>query len=843
MKRLFHILMFCVAATLSASAAAWYVRIDGEDGEDGKSWDTAQKTIRLGIDNCRPGDTLFVEAGIYHEGIILKDGVTIIGGCTAFEPFDRRTRSHSAKTILDGKGLGTRLVTTETDCVLPTLIEDFILQNARHDLQGGAAWLRGTIRMRYCIVRGCSGLQCGGVLIKGDLPEASALGAKLEECLIYNCSATGHYWPDAGGVANFDGTLIHCTIANNYGDRYGGIHSESSVYNCTMWGNRNEYGFVDPTNYVSDESTSGESRADEGFEDHFFEKPWLSADNEAEDGPHFRDPSTFAGVPFTEAEEAIMLAADYTIGAPTHRIAAMPPASPRSDQPAEIITFPYTRTIGGKTYHSEDYSVPSFIAFLLDETRLPVPKEEPYCLVANINGDPRTRMAFNWFTNEGVGEGQVQIVAKANAKPSDFTGKNVLTISADTMTTVPLHYAISSSGILKKAGLDKHLAFRYVCHKALAENLQPGTEYSYRVGFPGHWSEIARFRTAEDKATEFSFIYMTDSHIQNQEYINAARLCAEAVAKYEKSARFCVFPGDFVDTGTANNSAWEWERWFEEALKPVIMQMPIVPTDGNHDDTPLLNYNYHFNTDTSFNLQTRVRPQFAGINYSFTYGDLQLIAFSEQDFWRGDYSYETLTSEYLERDLGGWFRRQVAAAPNAEWRVGLVHKNLFSGSDHQRDKETPLLRATMLPVMKDCHIDLVLQGHDHTYEVIGPVDPDTRKPILSAISQRERVQTVFPTNITGYKDGIYNVKNGTLYFIGATCGEKRYTPLTREEMDASKHIHKVDNYFDLFTGMFGQPGAPSYTRVTVTRQYLLLESFKVLPNGTTELFNTLKIVH
>ena len=66
---------------------------------------------------------------------------------------------------------------------------------------------------------------------------------------------------------------------------------------------------------------------------------------------------------------------------------------------------------------------------------------------------------------------------------------------------------------------------------------------------------------------------------------------------------------------------------------------------------------------------------------------------------------------------------------------------------------------------------------------------------------------------------------------------------TREEMDASKHIHKVDNYFDLFTGMFGQPGAPSYTRVTVTRQYLLLESFKVLPNGTTELFNTLKIVH
>ena len=127
---------------------------------------------------------------------------------------------------------------------------------------------------------------------------------------------------------------------------------------------------------------------------------------------------------------------------------------------------------------------------------------------------------------------------------------------------------------------------------------------------------------------------MTDSHIQNKEYVDAARLCASAVARYEKNARFCVFPGDFVDTGTENNSEWEWERWFEEALKPVIMTMPIVPTDGNHDDSPLLNYSYHFNTDTTFNLITSVRPQFAGINYSFVYGDLLLIAFSMQDFWR-----------------------------------------------------------------------------------------------------------------------------------------------------------------------------------------------------------------
>lgn len=847
MKKIQSIL-FLVALTLHASAATWYVRTDGQDGNDGRSPETAQASIRLGIDNCRVGDTLLVEAGIYREGIILKDGVTIIG-----EP---------GKTILDGKGLNTRLITCEQDCQLPTRIEGLVLQNARHSERGGAAWLRGKVLMRNCVVRGCSGVQCGGVLIKGDLPEASALGAKLEDCLIHNCSATGHDWPDAGGVANFDGTLIHCTIANNYGDRYGGIHSESSVYACTMWGNRSEYGFVDPSNYVSDESESGTSRADEGFEAHFFEMPWLSADNEAPDGPHFRDPSTFVGVPITDAEEAIMLAADYNRGNPTHHIAQMPPASPRADLPTEIITFPCELQIGNVLYRSDDYTVPSFIAFLLsdaathtDRTAMLADKHDPYCMVATINGEPRTRMGFNWFTNEGITDGCVELIPMVNirstdrqpirkATHSDFeTAKDKTVIPATATTTPPLHYAISTSGILKKARLDKNTAFRYVTHKALATDLIPGTDYFYRVGFGGHWSEIGHFRTADSEQEEFSFIYMTDSHIQNQEYIDAARLCAEAVAKHEHTARFCVFPGDFVDTGTENNSEWEWERWFEEALRPVLLQMPLVPTDGNHDDSPLLNYTLHFNADTTFNLTTKVRPQFAGINYSFTYGDLMLIAFSEQDFWRGEYDYSAGTSEYLERDLGGWFRQQVATYPDATWRVGLVHKNLFSGSDHQRDKETPLLRATLLPVMKDCHMDLILQGHDHTYEVIGPVDPDTRKPLLDAVTDQQTVAADPVTNATGKRNGTYNVKDGTLYFIGATCGAKRYTPLSREEMDASKHIHKVENYFDLFTGMFGQPGAPSYTRVTVRKDHLLLESFRVHPDGRTELFNTIKIEH
>ncbi|MBO4250921.1 MAG: hypothetical protein J5884_06650, partial [Paludibacteraceae bacterium] len=135
MKRLLSILSLVVLA-FYASATTWYIRTDGLDGNDGRSWETAQGTIRLGIDNCSAGDTLVVEAGVYYEGIILKEGIIIIGGCTAYEAYSRN-RSHTGKTILDGKGLSTRLITTEQDCVLPTTVEDFVLQNARHDQQGG----------------------------------------------------------------------------------------------------------------------------------------------------------------------------------------------------------------------------------------------------------------------------------------------------------------------------------------------------------------------------------------------------------------------------------------------------------------------------------------------------------------------------------------------------------------------------------------------------------------------------------------------------------------------------------------------------------------------------------
>lgn len=513
-------------------------------------------------------------------------------------------------------------------------------------------------------------------------------------------------------------------------------------------------------------------------------------------------------------------------------------------------------------YPIENYTIPSFIPFwvakeaaradssetnlqaMRDQILLLIGKEEPYNLVVNINGDPKTRMAFNWFTNQGITSGEVQLVAKANAVAADFSGEGLITLPAQNTTSKALRYAVNTSGIIKATGMDSKTSYIYEAHKAIATNLTPGTTYCYRVGYDGHWSEIGTFQTEEEEQGEFSFLYMSDSHIMNQKYVEKAQQCSETAMRHDADAKFCLFPGDFVETGTHGNSEWEWERWFEQSLKPVLYGMPVVPTDGNHDDSDNRNYDLHFNTDNAFNQRSLVlKPQFQGITYSFVYGDVLFLVFSLQDYWRGTYSYKNETCAYITTDLGNWFREQVAAHPECKYRVTVCHKNVFSGSGHQEDEETPMFRTTMLPIFKDCEIDLAIQGHDHCYEVMGPVDPVTRTPITSAIADVTRESSGgTETNMTGLSGGTFTVDDGTLYFIGATCGEKRYGPLSRSAMDAQKSVTRMENYFDLFTSKFGQPGAPSYTRFNVKADGIYADTYKTDADGNKTLFNSFKVV-
>ena len=200
-----------------------------------------------------------------------------------------------------------------------------------------------------------------------------------------------------------------------------------------------------------------------------------------------------------------------------------------------------------------------------------------------------------------------------------------------------------------------------------------------------------------------------------------------------------------------------------------------------------------------------------------------------------------MKSTYLSTDVKNWFKDQIAKYPNTKYRVTLSHKNVFSGSGHCYDSETPMFREIMLPIFKECEIDLAIQGHDHCYEVIGPVNPDTRTVVEGAVTDVETVPVNTNTNMTGKANGTYCTDDGTFYFIGATCGRKRYSPYSRDKLDSYYDQHKVTNYFDLFTGMFGQPNAPSFTKFTVKDDCIEMNSYTADQNGNATLINTMQV--
>ena len=1037
MKRFLFLLTFS-AAVLCASASNRYISPTGNDG-DGKSWANAKTNIAAAIWDVGKGDTMFIAQGVYNERLSAQDGATYLGGYNA-ETGERDIELY--ETILDGTGLTEWLLVKyggNADNVIT--MDGLVFQNANHSTWGGAAlYCRGGMVVSNCVFRDCvSGSKAGGIFVDETAAGSSALiPAVIRGCIFENCSCTLAQQAGAihcessgafivenciirgcqGGVmisANAEATVRNCLIYNNQVDyngalygkgtfinntvcnnqgvegRYAGCRVEGKAVNNVFWGNVVPNGTATNQNYLASGAGSTNNIADTGSG----MSTGLAADNNAADGPNFRNPTGFIGKPKTDVEKEVVRKADFSLtdastklvdkgtseGAPEKDIAGV--ARPKGngydigayeyDPEAVIISVtgvsivpesieiiegktgtlmaqvepadannkrvdwsidneaiatikngkvtgitPGTTTARVKTqdgeftaaatviikekppvrypqevldaealYKMEDYTVPSYIKFLVPKTAAKIDsldddnkellptiagnlekmneaianlqvKQMPYNQIATIYGDPATHMGFCWFTNGGITEGKVQLIAKANATAEDFeTCDCVITVNAQTKST-SLHYTpIQASespkyDICTAAGLPRNTKFDYVSHKAQATELTPGTVYSWRVGFGEYWSEIAQFVTKDANQGDFSFLYMSDSHIQDYEYINEAYKCAYAVAKNEPDAKFCLFPGDFADTGGDTNSEWQWEQWFDGSMRPALNKMAFVPTDGNHDDSKSLNYDYHFNTDWSFASMAETKPQFQGITYSFVYGDVLFLVYSLQDWWRTPgTSEEGMQSSYLSVDVRNWFLDQIEKYPNTKYRVTVSHKNIFSGAGHHTDDECPLLRNMMLPIFKECEIDLAIQGHDHCYEVMGPVDPDTRKVVEGAVADVESVAVNTNTNMTGKSGGEFTTDDGTLYFIGATCGRKRYYPYSEQKMideyteDPAilfdyKH-HNVKDLFSLFTSRFGQPGSPSYSRFNVSDQGIEVVTYKTDDNGNKEEFNTINI--
>ena len=129
-----------------------------------------------------------------------------------------------------------------------------------------------------------------------------------------------------------------------------------------------------------------------------------------------------------------------------------------------------------------------------------------------------------------------------------------------------------------------------------------------------------------------------------------------------------------------------------------LRSLPEATSIGNHDSMTT-GYQNHFHTPNPFTEEAT--PTTAGHGYFYTYGNALFIMINANNYNAAD--HEAL------------IKKAIAAHPDTKWRIVVMHQDIYgSGKDHS-DSDGILLRTQLTPIYDANKIDVVLQGHDHTY--------------------------------------------------------------------------------------------------------------------------------
>ncbi|MGE8425325.1 MAG: metallophosphoesterase, partial [Sphingobacterium siyangense] len=227
-------------------------------------------------------------------------------------------------------------------------------------------------------------------------------------------------------------------------------------------------------------------------------------------------------------------------------------------------------------------------------------------------------------------------------------------------------------------------------------DLKPGTVYAYRVGDGSNWSAWNQFRTAE-RSGAFSFIYLGDA--QNDLRSRWARAIRRAFQQ-EANARFIVHAGDLINRSNADE---EWAEW-HEAAGFIHQMIPAVPTPGNHeyrrDSLGKLVLDPHWKVQ--FNLPRNGPEGMQDAVYYLDYQDLRMISLNSQLIML-DSTAAAIQEKWLEK---------VLSSSQKKWNIVVMHHPVYSTA---KNRDNTILRERFKPIFEKYGVDLVLQGHDHTY--------------------------------------------------------------------------------------------------------------------------------
>lgn len=267
-------------------------------------------------------------------------------------------------------------------------------------------------------------------------------------------------------------------------------------------------------------------------------------------------------------------------------------------------------------------------------------------------------------------------------------------------------------------------------HSLVFRDLTPATKYAYRVGDGVNWSEWFQFRTAAADPEPFSFVYFGDA--QNEVRSMWSRVVREAFCDAPRAA-FTLHAGDLIDVAERDG---DWGEWFAAGAW-INAMIPVVAVPGNHeyasrkeaDGTRTRWLSHHWRVQFAF--PANGPEELRNTVYYLDYQNLRLIA---------------LNSNERHEEQVAWLDAVLTDNPQT-WTVVTFHHPIFSTAE---GRDNPTLRELWKPVFDRHRVDLVLNGHDHTYGRTASVGSETNA--ASGINWRsEAGGTVYVVSVSGPK--------------------------------------------------------------------------------------------
>lgn len=441
-------------------------------------------------------------------------------------------------------------------------------------------------------------------------------------------------------------------------------------------------------------------------------------------------------------------------------------------------------------------------------------------------GVDETELNFAWYS-EGPNDARVRFGTSSNLTEADEVLGGVeneddkLVGAGQLINDVNLASGPNFDGI--------NVNGKYYSNKVTVTGLKENTTYYYSVMKNGDWTKPEEYQTKS--FSDFSFLYVGDPQIGAYIDTNGNQPLADerdaeawntilnnAVAKHDVS--FMVSAGDQVNTGSS-------ERQYSGYLgADALRSLPVATTIGNHDHDDA-NYSYHFNNPNTFNnVNDDYKPMAytegasaAGTDYYYTYGEVLFIVLDTNN-------YNCATHENV-------IRKAISDNPDAKWRVVTFHQDIYGAARNHSDSDGMILRTQLTPIIDKYDIDVVLQGHDHTYSRTYQLTGDGEDHLKYG-DPSDGVIDIGPIDKNDYVDKTYQNENASAYelksnVVGGTVENPEGTVYFEANSATGSKYYDLFNPVQDYIAEKSQTYTPTYSVISVTD-----DTFSVTTYNTTD---------